>query len=546
MHILYKKNLIDKIKCTKIITKLLSTGKVDSKKNDLINYLNLIDENNNNENDVVKTDCYSIIEKNEKNEHLIKSNEVKKMNTNNKSSYYDVGTNKKRFNFRLISLNDFFFNDSHFAHKTIFSTQNNINKRGNKIENKKFLDLKILSLKSGNGGNGCISFFSDLYNLVGPADGGDGGNGGDILVRINKNINSFHILNSNYTAQDGKTGQKGQTKGKNGSNLVIDIPLGTVIRWIPSPALLKTFAESRKKKNLKDIFLKIAFDENENIQLFRKKFNSDSLWMFKNKNEKSLEDKDFFIKLKKKFSDCDVEILHEELEFDKIPFVGLDFSKYTSETFTLLKGGKGGLGNMHFSVNNVRNPYFCKPGRTGLNGFFLFELKLLADIGFVGFPNAGKSTLLRAISAAKPKVGHWPFTTLQPTIGTIQPSIEKKSFTVADIPGIIKDASLNKGMGLDFLRHIERTRVLAFTVSLESDDPIYDLNILISEIGKKSFEKKKSIVILTKADLTSNSEKYDKMKNYLDKKKWPLIAISALKRHNIEECIDLMNSVVST
>ena len=172
-------------------------------------------------------------------------------------------------------------------------------------------------------------------------------------------------------------------------------------------------------------------------------------------------------------------------------------------------------------------------------------MKLIADLGLVGLPNAGKSSLLRAISRAKPRVGHWEFTTLQPTIGTIQHRIDSDPFTVADIPGIIKGASENKGMGLDFLRHIERSGGLAFVVSLESTDPVKDLQTLTNEVGVKRMKDKKVLVVATKADLSNKGENYQALKQFIEAehKSWKIAPVCAPRGENIDRCLELMSEV---
>ena len=203
------------------------------------------------------------------------------------------------------------------------------------------------------------------------------------------------------------------------------------------------------------------------------------------------------------------------------------------------------MGNMHFLTTNVRNPRFSKKGRQGLCEYFILELKLIADLGLVGLPNAGKLSLLRAISKARPRVGHWEFTTLQPTIGTIFTTIDKDPFTVADIPGIIKGASENRGMGMDFLRHIERSGGLVFVVSLESENPALDLQTLMNEIGTKRMKGKNVMVIGTKADLVENGNSYKKLVEYVKSHDaaWKCIPVCAPRGENIDQCIQMMSAL---
>lgn len=220
--------------------------------------------------------------------------------------------------------------------------------------------------------------------------------------------------------------------------------------------------------------------------------------------------------MNEKVTGYDEELLFEESYNDRFPIVGLDCNQVTQKPLLLLRGGKGGLGNMHFLTKEIKGPRFCKMGRPGITANFLLELKLIADLGLVGLPNAGKSSLLRAISKARPRVGHWEFTTLQPTVGTIFTRIDKDPFTVADIPGIIKGASQNKGMGLDFLRHIERSGGLVFVVSLESANPVDDLKILLEEVGPRRMKDKNVLVVATKADLSSEGANFKVLRDYIE------------------------------
>ncbi|KAG7694580.1 hypothetical protein KL930_003898 [Ogataea haglerorum] len=212
-------------------------------------------------------------------------------------------------------------------------------------------------------------------------------------------------------------------------------------------------------------------------------------------------ERDFFVDLNERVRLYDEDQRRHELMQDVFPIQGIDFAEPTKEPVLVLRGGQGGMGNMHFLTSNIRNPRFAKIGRSGLEQNFIFELKLLADLGLVGLPNAGKSTLLRAISNARPRVGHWEFTTLQPTIGTIQLRIDQPPFTVADIPGVVKGASENRGMGLTFLRHVERSGGLVFVISLGSNNPVEDLQVLLQEMGPQRMKNKNVLIVATKADL---------------------------------------------
>lgn len=443
-----------------------------------------------------------------------------------------------------ITMQDYFKNDQHHTHK-VFSNQHHSYRQGERIEQKKFVDLRLIRIQTGRGGNGCVSFFRDANRPIGPPDGGDGGFGGNVYILVVNSFNLLHKIKKSYVGGPGKAGQSRQLDGKRGQDVVLEIPVGTTIRWIPKPLEVKEELE-----NLNGEFGNMVMDvkmapSTMDIQLFRGDYKPGGGWTFKEKSEEYHREREFFIELDKQVTDYDREIIAEELMFDRFPLTGLDFNKPTEKPVLLFRGGRGGMGNMHFLTQNVRNPRFSKKGRQGIDEFFLLELKLIADLGLVGLPNAGKLTLLRAISKARPRIGHWEFTTLQPTVGTIFTRIDEDPFTVADIPGIIKGASQNKGQGMDFLRHIERSGGLAFVVSLESKDAAADLKLLIDEVGEKRMKNKKAMIIATKADLTKNGEQYSRLCSAAKEidDSWTCVPVCAPKGDNIEQCIYMMGQL---
>lgn len=442
-----------------------------------------------------------------------------------------------------ISMKDYFLGDTHHSHK-VFSGQHQSYKQGQKVEQRTFVDLRLLRLRTGNGGNGCVSFFRDANRPVGPPDGGDGGDGGSIYVQVVNNVSLLHKIKRSYNAGNGRPGTSSQLDGKTGEDIILEVPVGTTMRWIPDPLLVKDQLRE-SGGDISKVVMGLKMTESHDIQLFRDDYDPGHGWLFKEKDEEYHRGRDFFVELDEQVKDYDREIIAEELMFDRFPVLGLDFDKPTEKPVLLMRGGKGGMGNMHFLTANVRNPRFSKVGRQGLCGFFLLELKLIADLGLVGLPNAGKLTLLRAISRATPRVGHWEFTTLQPTVGTISTSIDTDPFTVADIPGIIKGASENKGMGMDFLRHIERSGGLVFVVSLESKDPVGDLQVLMKEIGPKRMNKKRVMVIGTKADLVNNGGSYRALTKFVQdtNAEWQCIPVCAPRVENIKQCVRMMAQV---
>lgn len=456
--------------------------------------------------------------------------------------FFSEGRDKLGLENVQMTMKEYFAGDLHQSHK-IFVGQNQNYKQGQKVEQRTFLDLRLVRLKSGNGGNGSVSFFRDAHRPVGPPDGGDGGNGGNIYVQVVKNMGLLHGIQRSYQAKGGGSGTSRQLDGKRGEDVILEVPVGTTMRWIPDPLMVKKQLKEVAEGDIGNVNMALKFTPDYDVQLFRNDYKPGEGWVFKEKDEDYHQERSYFTELNEQVKDYDREIIAEELNFDRFPLAGIDFDKPTEKPVLILKGGKGGMGNMHFLTGDVRNPRFSKRGRKGLCEYFMLELKLLADLGLVGLPNAGKLSLLRAISKARPRVGHWEFTTLQPTIGTIFTRIDEDPFTVADIPGIIRGASENKGMGMDFLRHIERSGGLVFVVSLESENPQEDLQILIEEVGEQRMKDKRVMVVATKADLTNNGESYTKLVDFIkqNNENWHYIPVCAPKGENIETAIKMMS-----
>ena len=283
----------------------------------------------------------------------------------------------------------------------------------------KFIDEARISVKAGNGGNGCLSFRREKFVPKGGPDGGNGGKGGDVILRADRHLST--LLDFRYTrhykAESGVHGQGSRKDGKWGKDAVIKVPCGTIVR-----------------------------DGQSGEQI-------------------------------------------------------ADLVDHGSEVI-VARGGKGGKGNAEFATPRNRAPRHWEPGIAGEERELVFELKLLADVGLVGFPNAGKSTLISVVSAAKPKIADYPFTTLVPNLGIVRYA-DDQSFVVADIPGLIEGAHEGKGLGTQFLRHVMRTKVLAFLVEAVGDDPRHDYDVLLGELKRfdPNLAKKPKVVVLTKSDL---------------------------------------------
>lgn len=282
-----------------------------------------------------------------------------------------------------------------------------------------FIDYVKVLCRSGKGGAGSRHFHRAKYVPKGGPDGGDGGRGGHIILRGNSHM--WTLLPLRYRrhifAGNGQSGSGGRSFGKDGEDVIVDVPCGTVV-----------------------------FDADTGEFL------------------------------------CEVTSDGEEVK--------------------LLRGGRGGLGNWHFKSATNRTPRYAQPGEPAIEKSIILELKLLADVGLVGFPNAGKSTLLSAISAARPKIADYPFTTMEPQLGIVSYRGDR-SFVMADIPGIIEGASEGKGLGLRFLRHIERNAVLLFMVPADADDIKEQYEILASELEKfnPQLADKPRLLAISKSDM---------------------------------------------
>lgn len=328
-----------------------------------------------------------------------------------------------------------------------------------------FIDVAKIYIKSGRGGNGHVSFRRELYVPNGGPDGGDGGKGGDIIFEVDESLNTLLPFKHKYKyiASSGEEGGAKKCHGKNGEDLIIKVPKGTIIR------------ETNSNKIIIDM-------SGKNIR------------------------------------------------------------------FKILNGGKGGLGNMHFVTSVMQAPRYAKPGEEAKELFLTLELKLLADVGLVGFPNAGKSTFISKVTNARPEINNYPFTTINPHLGVCE--VDGTNFVIADIPGIIEGAGDGIGLGLEFLKHIERTRVLLHIVDIaETDgrDAINDLNIVFNELNKFNMELKNKyqIIVLNKIDSIdeiSLNKKIDEIKKIFPN--YELFSISAISNKGIDILLNRLKNVI--
>lgn len=319
-----------------------------------------------------------------------------------------------------------------------------------------FVDEVKIFVKAGDGGNGCVAFRREKYVPRGGPSGGDGGKGGDIIIKTSSSASTLLDLKyqQHYMAKRGAHGKGKDQHGRNGDNLYISVPVGSLIKDLESGEQLSDLTEE-------------------------------------------------------------------------------------GEEFICARGGRGGKGNARFATPTSRAPRYAEEGEKGEERWLLLELKLMADVGLVGLPNAGKSTLISRISSARPKVADYPFTTLTPHLGMVSWD-DGKSYVVADIPGLIEGAHAGKGLGFQFLRHIERTAFLIYLIDISegsSYDPVGSLEILRSELGQynSSLLERPFAVVASKMDIKGDGMSLKRLTSHCKKAlKCDIISISAVTGEGID------------
>ncbi len=321
-----------------------------------------------------------------------------------------------------------------------------------------FVDHAVIYISSGKGGNGAVAFRREKYVPKGGPAGGNGGKGGDVIFIADENLHTLldFQYRRKYKAGDGKNGGTSLKDGKQGENVIIKVPVGTVIKKRETGDVLADMDEPGKK-------------------------------------------------------------------------------------FVACRGGKGGKGNASFATPTNQAPRYAEEGKPGVGMYVTLELKLLADVGLVGFPNAGKSTFISRVTAARPKIADYPFTTLIPNLGIVKYR-DYQSFTIADIPGIIEGAHKGKGLGIEFLRHIERTRVLFFLLDSQSRDISADFAVLLEEVKnyKIDLAQKKIVAGISKIDLLEPDELAEIKKTKLPGYDEKLLAFSSVTGKGVNEVLDYL------
>lgn len=355
-----------------------------------------------------------------------------------------------------------------------------------------FADKCSLTVQAGSGGHGCISFLRAKFIPDGPPNGGDGGTGGNVYIQAVASETSLHKLARRRLIKAGR-GKNGQGQGKGGQrgeDVLVQVPVGTVVREISRHDPVAEEEEQRRANES-------AIQETE-ADSQPGRWRRDKWLMYPSALPSEYVNTQFPTLPRSRQSNL-------ALSAPPAP-ISLDLSNPMENPILLVAGAPGGMGNPHFVSRALRRPKFASKGDGGTSVTFELELKLLADVGFVGMPNAGKSTLLRALSKSRARVGDWAFTTLQPNIGTVvldnhhgRPQIEDRHATgdprtqisIADIPGLIPGAHMDRGLGHGFLRHVERAQILAFVIDLSAGDAIEALKSLWLEL--REFEKSKDM-----------------------------------------------------
>jgi len=327
-----------------------------------------------------------------------------------------------------------------------------------------FADIATISIKSGKGGDGHVSFRREKFVPDGGPNGGDGGRGGDVIFVVDKNVNTLidYRHKRKYSATDGQEGGKNRMHGADGEDLYLKVPVGTIIREAESGKIIHDMGDS-------------------------------------------------------------------------------------NEPYTVLKGGRGGKGNMHYATSVMQAPKYAQPGGKSRELKVVLEIKSIADVGLVGFPNAGKSTFLASVTNAKPKIASYPFTTIDPNLGVVD--LDDTGFIIADIPGLIEGAADGVGLGHEFLKHVERCRVLIHLVdvaSVEGRDPVEDVKAINKELEKYNdlLSKKKQVIVANKIDLLLDEEQEEVIKKLADTFNTKVFPISAVTKSGVKELLYYVNDLL--
>ncbi len=330
-----------------------------------------------------------------------------------------------------------------------------------------FTDYVKIIAKAGNGGDGAVSFRREKYVAAGGPDGGDGGRGGNVYMQVDSDKNTLidFRYQKKFKAENGKNGEGANRYGKSGEDLIINVPLGTIVKDAETGTVLADLSEPEQRE-------------------------------------------------------------------------------------LILAGGRGGKGNSHFATSTRQAPHFSQEGEKGQEKELILELKLLADVGLLGFPNVGKSTLLSIVTDATPKIADYHFTTLEPNLGVVKGEYGD-SFVIADIPGIIEGASKGVGLGIQFLRHIERTRLLLHVIDvsgIEGRNPVKDFETINEELRQYSekLSQRKQIIVANKIDSMQDASLYEELEKMAKQKGLEIYKISAATKQGVKELMTRVSEVLKT
>jgi GTP-binding protein len=328
-----------------------------------------------------------------------------------------------------------------------------------------FIDEIEIWVKGGNGGDGCLGFHREKFVQKGGPDGGDGGRGGHVILEVDPQLSTLVDLRYHwkYRAEPGTSGKSNNRHGKNGEDLIVHVPPGTIVKDAPSGEIL-----------------------------------------------------------------ADLSQAHEQ--------------------FIAAAGGRGGRGNARFKSSTNQTPRYFEEGRPGEERSLQLELKLLADVGIIGLPNVGKSTLISRISAARPKIANYPFTTVTPNLGVVRVA-DYRSFVIVDIPGLIEGASQGTGLGFQFLRHIERTRMFVHVIDLSPDttrDPVQDFQLINTELEQydPTLRQRRQIVAANKIDVLENEEELNKLRRFCERENIACYPISAVTGEGVNHVVQSITQLL--
>jgi len=382
-----------------------------------------------------------------------------------------------------------------------------------------FIDEIKIYARAGHGGKGCVAFAREKFVPKGGPSGGNGGRGGDVILEANHDLNNLiaQYYQPKLIAEDGHMGMGKGMDGHAGKDLVIKVPCGTLVWKPPSAELPPEETEDQ--------------DEPPKFQTSTGK----RPLIRRSTGGAAME-----IDLSKEDSDAISE--HENPKGELVA----DLTAH-GQRFVLCKGGRGGLGNRNFATSVRQAPRFAQPGEAGGEGDYLFELRIVAEVGVIGYPNAGKSTLLTAISKARPKIAPYPFTTLHPQIGIVEYD-DYVRLTVCDVPGLIEGAHKNVGLGHSFLRHIQRCKILVILLDMAGTDnraPWDDYKNLLTELElyDPSLVERPRLVVANKMDEAVAEENLKKFKRRI--RKTPVLPISAAFDEGIEKFKKMIREAVS-